>query len=101
MKGTLSDAKGGRVDGETVVIWSENSFEQTRSAKGGAFEFHNLAPGDYFVAAADDDSDLLLDSEFRTKIEGQTKKISLQENSRETIEVKLIEKSALEAALAQ
>jgi Carboxypeptidase regulatory-like domain len=101
VKGVLRDSQGDQIREETVVIWNENSIEQTRSATGGAFEFHNLAPGDYFIAAAEDDSDLLLDPEVRAKIAEKATKVSLHENSQERVDVKLIEKAALEASSAQ
>lgn len=101
VKGVLRDEQDAPLVDEIVVIWNRDFFRQTMSKEHGSFEFGNLAPGDYFVAGADDDDDLLFDSDVRAKIAGKAVKVSLQESSSEKIEVKQIGKSALEAALSQ
>ena len=51
--GVLAGSDGKPVDDATVVIWRDDSTQGGQTGDDGTFSFHNLAPGDYFVAAID------------------------------------------------
>ena len=90
VKGVVTDDDGKPVLYETVAIWNANSFDQRGSGKSGSFEFHNLAPGDYFIASAEIDYGPLSEVDVRAKLQTIATKVSLQEGSREKVDVKIV-----------
>lgn len=81
---------------------SQEFFRSLRTDAKGAFNLTGLAPGEYRVLAWEQvDNGMVTDPEFRAKFDSKATVVKLQENSRETIETKLLPLDAIEAEAAK
>jgi hypothetical protein len=86
-----------------VALWAavDGATRTAGTDADGRFQFDNLAPGDYFVAAWEELEDgLALNREFRTRFEGAAVKLSLTESAHQEIEITAISRGAVQAQLA-
>jgi len=91
---TVRDAKDGK-----VTLWSDATLK-TKDLENGVASFGKLAPGEYRILAWEKVGDQFIEiPEFRARFD--TQKITVAEGSHETVEVKLILKSASDAEVAK
>jgi hypothetical protein len=70
----------------------------TNTDSNGAFTIRNLAPGDYKVLAWEDaEPALAMDPDFRKRFDSHAGSVTLKDNSREPVEVKLLAKDAIDS----
>ncbi len=82
-----------------VTLWSD-SISKTGETEDGSATFINLAPGEYRILAWEKVNDeYLAIPEFRDRFDAQ--KVILVEGSHESVELKLIPKSATDAEIAK
>jgi len=101
--GVVRNSKGEAMPGVVVTLWSPDramlgAFDPAKAAytdQNGAFRIENLGPGDYRILAWDDfDAGLMLNLDFLKRFESQASSIKLEENSRETVDVKLADRDS-------
>ena len=96
----VHNANGNPTSKGMAVLWNDLELYLRETDANGAVKFTNLAPGEYRIAAWENAELAYLSiPEFRTRFDA--KKITLAEGSHETIEVKLISKSASDAEIAK
>lgn len=85
--------------GVQVQIFLGDEFIRSDSTdQNGAFRFTSLGPGDYRVFAFEDiQSGLSSEKVFRKAFESTAALVKLEENSRESVELKVISKEAINA----
>jgi len=92
IEGALRDENGDLVPDAVVFLWSSDSDRAKFANTGpdGTYGFANLAPGEYHIAAWDDDDFEPEGPEVRKLYESQTVTVKVQEGSHETADLKLI-----------
>jgi hypothetical protein len=98
--------------GTTVVaIWPvtpqpgvlREGITSVNAGRRGEFQFKGLAPGEYYLTAWEEEPGLgLVDSpDFRARVQREASKITSQEGSHETIELKLLPQDEITAEAAK
>jgi len=84
-----------------IGLWNDSGFlRQQDPASGDSATFKNLAPGEYRIAAYPKSASEFMDlAEFRARFDVQ--KITIAEGASQSLEVKLIPKSAIDAEIAK
>lgn len=92
ISGTVRDDRDEAVPYHDVKLWSDGagSLRGDATASDGTFTFKNLAPGEYHVAAWEDNDLGCEDVEACRVFEPQSATVRVKEKSRETVGVKLI-----------
>ncbi|HEX4276367.1 MAG TPA: carboxypeptidase-like regulatory domain-containing protein [Bryobacteraceae bacterium] len=101
--GIVRASNGDPAPNVMVALWAavDGATRTAGTDADGRFQFDNLAPGDYFVAAWEELEDgLALNREFRTRFEGAAVKLSLTESAHQEIEITAISRGAVQAQLA-
>ena len=110
VSGVVRNEKGEPVQNVPVTLWTPGKpangvYDAPRSANtdgSGAFQFFNLAPGEYRVAAWEDvDPGLVQNPEFRSRFENAAAKVELQESTQATADTKLIGQDVVQAEIAK
>ncbi len=110
LKGAVRLADGTMAAGAVVILWTPggvpngtvDSARTARTDANGGFQFTNLSPGEYRLAAWDVAyAGLAADPEFRIQFDDKVTVLKLGENSHESIESVLIANQAAEAAIAK
>jgi hypothetical protein len=92
--GKAKNAKGDPMTGATVVLVPlgetpvASLFQVTKSATGGAFTFHGVPPGDYYVLAWEDvEPGAYLDPEFRKRFGSEKAEVVAKKAARVNVDV--------------
>ena len=110
VSGIVRNEKGEAVPNVPVTLWTPGRpvngvYDAPRSANtdgSGAFQFGNLAPGEYRVAAWEEvDPGLVQNPEFRARLENAAAKVELQESTLATMDIKLVGQDAIQAEIAK
>ena len=99
VSGVVHNDDGKPATGVQVQIFLGDEFIRSDSAdQNGAFRFTSLRPGDYRVFAFEDiESGLSSEPGFRKAFVSSSAAVKLEENDRESIELKVISKEAINA----
>ncbi len=99
ISGVVRNNKGNPIRaGVYAWIGAEDLPQFARSGKDGGFVLRNLAPGDYHVAAVASEDNDAFDLESLKPPESLATKLTVQEGSRERLELELIAMDAIESA---
>ena len=104
--GVVRDKDGNPAPFAMVELWSasRSALPQTPTAdSNGSFNFSNLTPGDYWIAAwdtVDIDPSLLQNPDFLARFEGSATKVSLRESANASIEVTMNDHETTAAEVA-
>ena len=110
LSGVVHNAQGDIAAGVPVSLWepdTPNTLPETlvnRSAttdQSGHFQFRNLAPGEYRVAAWEQSNPNVQDPQFRAKFEGQAAAVKLTASAHATNDAPLISQEAIEVEAAK
>jgi protocatechuate 3,4-dioxygenase beta subunit len=110
VSGTVQNANGDPVGDVLVTIGPKAVeatteslfFRKTRTDQNGQFSIKSLPPGEYRVLAWEDvDEQLVTDPEFRAHFDGNSAEVTLSENSKQTAELKLVPRDAIDAEAAK
>jgi hypothetical protein len=110
ISGTVRNEKGEVAKDVAVTVWQpvdgqpgvQEFLRTLRTDQNGSFKATSLPPGDYRVIAWEQvEPGMANDPDFRTKFESKAAAVKLQENSRETIEPKLLPFDVIEAEAAK
>jgi hypothetical protein len=110
ISGTVRNEKGEVAKDIAVTVWQpvdgqpgvQEFFRSLRTDQNGSFKVTSLPPGDYRVIAWEQvEPGMANDSDFRSKFESKATAVKLQENSRETVEPKLLPSDVIEAEAAK
>jgi hypothetical protein len=110
ISGTVRNEKGEIAKDVAVTVWqpvdgqpgAQEFIRSLRTDQNGSFKLANLAPGDYRVIAWEQvEPGMANDPDFRSKFESKATAVKLQENSRETVEPKLLPFDVIEAEAAK
>ena len=108
--GIVRDADGRALGAAQVTLWpampdpgsATRGIRAATSDQNGAFEFHGLAPGDYFLAAWEDaDPGLLEYHPFLMLLKSPAAALTLGENAHTALEAPLIRLEKIRAAESQ
>lgn len=112
--GTVHDPVGHAVSGTRVTLWTPglpvdgtlDFFKSSFTDDKGSYQFANLPPGEYRLAAWDrtaseSNSGLIADPAFHFKFDSRAATIALSEGAHKSIEAPLIGRDLIEAAGAQ
>lgn len=99
VQGVSLDARGQPAPGATVVLAPEiehrlrrDLFRTTVADQYGRFTLQGIAPGDYKLFAWEEvENDAWLDPEFLRPFESAARSITVRENGREAVQVRLLE----------
>ncbi len=99
VQGVSLDARGQPAPGATVVLAPEiehrprrDLFRTAVADQYGRFTLQGIAPGDYKLFAWEEvENDAWLDPEFLRPVESAARSITVRENGRETVQVRLLE----------
>ncbi|MEN6601532.1 MAG: carboxypeptidase-like regulatory domain-containing protein [Bryobacteraceae bacterium] len=97
VEGTVQDAEGQPVSGATVAMIPKSKSYPLHQLSGadqkGAFTFKNVTPEDYLLLAVQDmEPGAHMDPEFVKRYESKGEKLTLKENDRKGVTLKLIPK---------
>jgi len=104
VSGTVRNESGDSAQA-TLTVWQSGDtlliLPETYRANG-SFRLTGLAPGEYRLIAWEKiDSDLAGDPEFRKKFESHAVKVTLRENSRENVDLKVVTRESIETEAAK
>jgi len=104
VSGTVRNENGDAAQA-TLTVWQSSDtlliLPETFRANG-SFRLTGLAPGEYRLIAWEKiDSDLAGDPEFRKKFESHAVKVTLRENSRENVDLKVVPRESIETEAAK
>ena len=110
LSGSVANSRGEAVAGVTVSMWPKTSNEAIAnggvrtavSDQNGAFKFSNAIPGDYYAVAWEDlpDPGLGQYADFLSKFTGDASSVKLDENGKQTVQVKLVDRDKAAAQVA-
>jgi protocatechuate 3,4-dioxygenase beta subunit len=110
VSGLVRDENGNAVSNIPVTLWSPGRpanglYDAPRSTStdaSGAFQFANLAPGEYRAAAWEDiEPGLVQNPDFRERFESTAIKATLTESSNTTVEMKVIPRDTILAEIGK
>jgi len=98
VEGSVHDAEGKPVPGAPVALIPKSKnywlYRSASTSQNGTFGFKNVVPGDYLLLAVENmDPGAFLDEQVAKHHESKGEKITLQENERKAIALKLVPKS--------
>jgi hypothetical protein len=102
--GTVRNSNGDPVSSAIVQVWSKDDPEvrPALTDDAGHFTLRNFAPGEYRVIAFESiERGVIENPTFRSSFEGQVAVVTLQEGSKENVDLKPIPKAAVDAEVAR
>jgi hypothetical protein len=110
LSGSVTNSRGEAMAGVTVSMWPKTPNEAISnggvriavSDQNGAFKFSNAIPGDYYTVAWEDlpDPGLGQYGDFLSKFTGDATSVKLDENGKQTVQVKLVNRDKVAAQVA-
>ncbi len=111
VSGTVQDRTRDTQGAVVVALWPvtsepgalDDGFRWVFEGRQREFQFKGLAPGEYYLTSWEQGpgSSLVYSPDFRTRVQREASKITLQEGSRETIELKLLPQDEIAAEEAK
>jgi hypothetical protein len=94
--GAVQTEEGKPVSGATVVLAPDSRrysmFKETQTGENGSYSLKGVAPGEYKILAWENiEAGAYLDPEFLKRYEGKAEKLSLKENDRKPVSLKVIQ----------
>jgi protocatechuate 3,4-dioxygenase beta subunit len=107
--GSVQNEKGEAAAGVMVTLWPKNpdpssigGVRPTLTDQTGGFQFKDLAPGDYYVAAWEDlDRGLMAGPEFLNHFTSEASAVTLSESSHESRDLKVMPADQVAAEIAK
>ncbi len=95
VEGVVQNEEGEPVSGATVVLAPDSRryslFKETQTGENGSYSLKGVAPGEYKILAWENiEAGAYLDPDFLKRYEGKAEKLSLKENERQPVSLKVI-----------
>jgi hypothetical protein len=95
VEGTVQNEEGKPVSGAIVVLAPDSMqyslFKEAQSGENGSFGLKGVAPGEYRILAWENiETGAYLDPDFLKRYESKAEKLSLKENDRKSMSLKVI-----------
>jgi protocatechuate 3,4-dioxygenase beta subunit len=110
VSGVVHNAQGDVVAGVSVSLWEPDTantlpqaliYQRGTTDQNGHFQFRNLAPGEYRVAAWEQSNSNVDDPQFRAKFEAQAATVKLAASAHATNDAPLISQEAIDLEAAK
>ena len=110
LSGVVHNAQGDGAAGVAVSLWEPDTPNVLPDAllnrnattdQNGQFQFRNLPPGEYRLAAWEQTNSNIQDPQFRTKFEGQAATVKVTASAHATNDAPLISQEAIEVEAAK
>lgn len=95
VEGVVQNEEGKPVSGATVVLAPDSRryslFKEAQTGESGSYSLKGVAPGEYRILAWENiEAGAYLDPDFLKRYEGKAEKLSLKENDRKPVSLKVI-----------
>ena len=111
LSGAVANSRGEPMAGANVSVWpripnlaiANGGVRTLTTDQNGAFRMANMIPGDYYAAAWEDlpDPGLGQYAAFLAGFNGEAASVKLDENGKQTVQAKLVERAKIAAQIAK